>query len=120
MTEVRIIEQDRKTGNALIEWSEDGRLLRSIVPTAQVTQGRCEHPEWGLPVGEDWAELLAGATIDIDAIAGEFYRRGIFTAEDLQQQGKAAQGAINAVAASLLGVLQGKLKARKAQGASNG
>lgn len=121
MTEVRIIERDRKSGNALIEWSEDGRFLRSIVPAAQVAQGRCEHPERGLPVGEDWAELLAGATIDTEAIATELNRRGIFTTEDLQQQSKAALGAIQAVVAvPLLGGLLGKSKALKAQGASDG
>lgn len=118
MTDVRIIENNRKAGTVLIEWLEEGRYYRSIVPVSEVVQGKCEHPERGLPVGDDWAELLAGATIDLAAVAHELNRRGIFTTEDLQQQSQAALGALQAaVAAPLLGVLLAKSRALKAQGA---
>lgn len=120
MTEVRIIETDRKNGAVLVEWMEEGRFLRSIVPADQVVQGHCDHPEWGLPVGEDWAAMLADESIDTAAIAHELNRRGIFTIEDLQRQHKAALGAIQSVAASLLAVLLAKSKALKAQGANDG
>lgn len=104
---VKIIQKDN--GNALIEWIDDGQYRRSVVPLESIVDNQIEHPEWGIEYGEDWAVLID--QLDADLLANELRRRGIWTAEDLRQQHKAALGAIQAVAGKLLGSLAGKAHA---------
>lgn len=86
----------------LIEWVDDGTYHRSIVPTDDVIGNDfCEHPERGIPYGEDWASLLP--PLEVDLLVNELHRRGIWTAQDLQNNHKAALGAILVVAGRLLG-----------------
>lgn len=110
---VKVIAQ--YDGHALIEWTDETGLNRSVVPVVDVSSGECEHPERGVPYGEDWAALLISIGLDVDLLVAEFHRRGIWTAADLQANHKAALGAILAVAGRLLGDLVGMSKALKAR-----
>ena len=100
-------------GHTLIEWADETGLNRSVVPANEVQGSTCEHPEWGVPYGEDWAALLS--ELNVEKLVNEFHRRGIWTADDLQANHKAALGAIHSVAGDLFSSLLGSAKARKAQ-----
>lgn len=100
----------RTTQTALVEWVEDGNYHRSFVPTAEVIDGHVERPHWGAPYGEDWAALIT-EQVDLDAIANELRRRGIWTVDDLQANSEAAKSVIQAAASRLLSSLLGNAKA---------
>lgn len=103
----------RIDGHALIEWADDAGLNRSIVPVNKVQGSACDHPEWGVPYGEDWAALLS--ELNVELLVSELHRRGIWTADDLQANHKAALGAIHTVAGDLFNSLLSSAKARKAR-----
>ena len=99
--------------HALIEWVDAGQINRSIVPANEVQGNTCEQPERGVPYGEDWAALLS--ELNVDLLVSELHRRGIWTADDLQANHKAALGAIHTVAGELFNSLLSSAKARKAR-----
>jgi hypothetical protein len=95
---------------SLIEWVDDGRYLRSLVPSADVTQGQCEYPERGLPYGANWAELIT-AIVEPEAIANLLRKRNIWTIEELLANPREAQSAINEAASVLLSNLLSNARA---------
>lgn len=96
---VKIIKQ--QNGSAVIEWVEDSEIKRSIVPLSELKGNECEHPEWGLPYGIEWADFVDIEVTPQD-IQSSLRNAGIWTVDDLLHRPREVQGAINAAYGAVL------------------
>lgn len=80
---------------ALVQWVEDGKLCRTIIPVSSVKSGAVESGVLasGMPYGVAWEDEVFPA-VDAEALAYELRREGIWTEEDLMQRTHLARAAI--------------------------
>lgn len=80
---VKIIRTDNKT--VLIEYLVAGKYNRSIVKTTDVKSGKVAESviDRSIPYGVPWDEFEFSIP-DVEAVANELRRNGIYTADDLR------------------------------------
>lgn len=97
--------------------SSGGRnALPCDIAVAELTLDRdgrgaeCEHPEWGIPYGEDFSALVNPAATG-ESIDRELKRAGIWTVEDLLANPNGAAGALQRAYGVDLAALLGAARA---------
>lgn len=102
--------------SSIVEWSEEGFLHRSIVPSKDVNSGgECINPWNGLPYGLPFAELLS-VDITPEQIEQALHAHGIWTTEDVIHNSSQVHGAINAAFSNVLSKLLRDVKAYNSGG----
>jgi len=92
---VNIIKSRGKS--AIVEWVEEGKVFRKIVPIRNIKNGSVEEktldkcPDYGVP----WSKevVLSASSEDIER---SLHNAGIWTAEDALKNSRAIIGALNA------------------------
>lgn len=99
MTVIRLEEK-----SAIVEWIEDGRTRRSIVPANLLKDGEIDEKKLRrCPVyGEDWESAMLLFTT-AEAVAEQLRRSGIWTKDDLMNHIREAQRAWNQIHAEDFG-----------------
>ena len=94
MRKIKVIHKQGEA--ALVEWFDDEKAIhRSVVPARLILEGDyCQHPERGIPYGDDFSTLFTFATT-LKEIDQALKNSGIWTIDDLLMQSQAAQGAFN-------------------------
>lgn len=83
--------------SAIVEWVEDGKAFRKIVPTKDIKDGSVEEktldkcPDYGI----SWSKEVRMSASSED-LEKELHNAGIWTAEDALRNAKAIIGALNA------------------------
>lgn len=98
----------RKGESLLVEYQEDGRLKRVLVPATAVSETgeiSAEVVEMGIPYGEAWASMIQVNTVTAEDIEDALHRSGVWTADDLRKHPQAAVGALQQVYGIQLAVL---------------
>lgn len=93
--EIRVIQSHGK--GAVVEWVDDGKAYRKIVPHNKVKDGRIEEdvldksPDYGVP----WAKeiKLSASSDDLEAA---LHNAGIWTPQDAMKNSGSIMGALNA------------------------
>lgn len=90
---------DVREGAALVEYIEDGKLVRKTVPAESVAGNKVDPEilELGIVYGADWNDLLDRLTVGPPVIADEFHRIGIWTPEDLLALSAKARAALDRI-----------------------
>jgi hypothetical protein len=98
----------RHNDMALVEWIDDvdGSTRRAWVTPDMIVgeEGRLvtvEHPNGGIPYGEDWSEFVSGHISAVE-VENRLKQSGIWTHEDLQRQPNVALGIFRGLAGDLL------------------
>ena len=82
----------------LVEFVRDGKVGRVIIPaSADVLALTAGDLDLGIPWGIPWEDLLKEVTITPAQLAEALHNAGIWTAQDLQVNTRAAIGALQAV-----------------------
>ena len=90
--ELKDVNVIRKQGQVvLVEWAEDGKPKRALVPGDKINNGLCASYilDAGIPYGLQWEELLENVnenTKFVEALATNLRKEGIWTAEDVTPQ----------------------------------
>ena len=106
---VRIIREEN--GSALIEWVAEG-VQRAWLPVALVHDGECLHPEYGIPYGDDFAEVQP-VTIGPEDIQRALRKHGIWTYAELSAHPSEAQAAMQELVGAVFRPLLRAAKARR-------
>lgn len=107
---VKIIRESN--GSALIEWIEESQVQRAWMPVALVHDGECAHPEYGIPYGDDFAEVQP-VTIGPDDIQAALRKHGIWTYAELSANPSEAQAAMQELVGAVFRPLLRAAKARR-------
>lgn len=100
---VKIIREE--PGRVLVEWIEDGELQRSILPNNLVdAEGNCDDPNVGMPYGIDLLPLIT-ISVSPEDIIRVLHNAGIWTVDEILDNPKVVQGAINTAYGAVLGDL---------------
>jgi hypothetical protein len=102
MIKVNVVEKNDKV--ILVEWIEDNRTHRGVVPASSVQDSSValEEVHRALPYGEDWEAAMDLHTSPA-AVAEQLRRSGIWTKHDLMYNIRQAQIAWNSIHAADLG-----------------
>lgn len=99
---VRVVESDNNT--ALIEWIEEGKLYRSIMPLSEVEidvnnpkTAHVEHPEQGIEYGLDFTQFFKVPQLTPEQFDQALKKSGIWTAEDVNNKPQVVLGALQKV-----------------------
>jgi hypothetical protein len=116
-TQVR--EVSHKGSASLIEWEDDnGNLVRSIVPTDELTNENgivfVNSPDEGAPYGEQWEELIR-AKLGPKGIADLLRKRGIWTYEDFVRNTAVVTGVFNEACSINLQTFREAVRLRQTQ-----
>lgn len=100
---MKVIRLEEKS--AIVEWIEDGREHRAIVPTNLLKDGEIDEKKLRRcpAYGEDWESAMDLHT-SASAVAEQLHRSGIWTKHDLMHNIRQAQIAWNSIHAADLGV----------------
>lgn len=110
---VKVIREEHNS--SLIEWVEDGKLYRSILPSSEVDEeGNCGNPHQGLPYGDSFLPFIV-VDITSEEIQNQLHNSGIWTLEELLKQPSIVQGALNAAFGKVLANLLTKVMLLKGQ-----
>ena len=107
---VKIIRESN--GSALIEWIEESQVQRAWMPIALVMDGECLHPEYGIPYGDDFAEVQP-VTIGPEDIQRALRKHGIWTYAELSAHPTEAHAALQELVGAVLRPLLRAAKARR-------
>lgn len=107
---VKIIRESN--GSALIEWIEQTEVQRAWMPIALVMDGECAHPEYGIPYGDDFAEVQP-VTIGPEDIQKALRKHGIWTYAELSANSTEAHAALQELVGAVLRPLLRAAKARR-------
>lgn len=107
---VKIIRESN--GSALIEWVEESQVQRAWMPIALVHDGECLHPEYGIPYGDDFAEVQI-VCIGPEDIQKALRKHGIWTYAELSAHPTEAHAALQELVGAVLQPLLRAAKARR-------
>ena len=93
--------------SALVEWVADGEAHRAFVPAAKVKAGLVAESVLGkgVPYGIPWRDIKLPALDIAAALEKALHNAGIWTAEDLSKNQRAAHGAVQAALGLHLGAV---------------
>lgn len=93
---VNIIEY--RGESALVEFVDDSKLKRAIIPASEVKDGKvdAEILALGIPYGLPWEDLIKLQSTP-ERLADELRMRGIWTIDDMRRHQSAVFGALQAV-----------------------
>ena len=93
--------------SSLVEWVADGAAQRVFVPAAKVKGGVVAENvlSKGVPYGVPWGDIKLPALDIAAALEKALHNAGIWTAEDLSKNQRAARGAVQAALQLHLGAV---------------
>lgn len=95
----------KSSTGVVIEWVEEGKVHRSIVPKEDVSNnGECLYPERGIPYGLPFEQLLH-VDLTSEDITDALHNAGIWTMEDLLRRPSEVHGVLNILTGHILQTL---------------
>jgi hypothetical protein len=94
--EIKVVDRDGKA--VVVEWVDNGRLKRGVLPAKDVKRGKYTTKtalRRAAPYGLPWEELVQLRATSED-LAEQLRKRGIWNLEDLWSKGEEVQAAIMA------------------------